>query len=87
MLREESDSETSVLADESLGRLELADEKLEDGGFTGTVGPNDTDTGVKLYIQINVLDYRSSRRIRERNARHLHDRRTEALDIGELEHD
>jgi len=37
MLCEESDSETGVLADESLGWLELADKKLEDGGFTGTL--------------------------------------------------
>lgn len=50
VLGEETDSQTRVLGDEADGRLELADKKFEDGGFTGAVGTDDADTGVELDV-------------------------------------
>ena len=50
VLSKETDSQTRVLRNEANGRLELADEEFQDGGFTSAVGTDDADAGVELDV-------------------------------------
>ncbi|KAI6769067.1 hypothetical protein HG531_010171 [Fusarium graminearum] len=87
VLGEESDSETRVLRDQTRGRIQLTNEKLKNSCLTGTVGSDDTNSRIKLDVQIDVAEQNVVFVVAESNFRHLHDRRRELLDFGEVELD
>lgn len=85
VLREEADSESGMLGDETLGWLELTDEQFQHGGFAGAVGADDADSGVELDVQIHASQEKGVGCVAKRHAAHLDDWRGEFLDFGEFE--
>jgi len=87
MLGEETDTETGVLGDGSAGGCEGSDEELEDGSFTGSVGSDNTDTGIELDVEIDVGNDGVARSVGKADVGHLDDRSRELLHLWELEDD
>lgn len=85
VLGEEPNTEPRVRRDETLGRLELACEKLQYRGFTSTVGSNNANSRIQLNIQFDIFKQRSFFGVAETNIGHLNNGRGKLLDFGELE--
>lgn len=85
MLGEEGDTQPRVLVDETLGRLELANEQLKHRRFTSTVRSNNSNTRVKLDVEIDVAEEGFIRRVSKSDFRHLHDWWGELLNFREPE--
>lgn len=85
MLGEEANPQPRVLADKTLSWLKLTSKQFQHRSFTSTVRSNDTNTGIKLDIEVDILEERHFRRVPECDFGHLHNRWRELLDFGELE--